>query len=195
MTTFYSQNGEDRWLIDNWARLNLPDRGVFVEIGVGDGVRISNTKMLEDCGWSGLLIEPDARHHDSIRRNRKATLVPAAIGVTQREFVLTDDPELSGFMRPGPGVIVPVRRLDDVFREHGIRTVDVISIDTEGTELEVWSTLDLSEVRPRVVLVEWMTSGLCDDNSGPLKERFAADGYECVATLGCNLAFVDRGAW
>lgn len=192
--TYYSQNGEDKWLVENWSRLSLPDCGFFVEVGVGDGTTISNSLWLEQRGWDGLLIEPDTRNHDAIRSTRKARLVPLAVGGHARPFVLADNPELSGFLRKkneGMVLTVTVSRLDEILDAEQVEHVDIISIDTEGTEVEVWDTLDLKRWRPKVAIIEWYSSGI-GEFAAQIKRRLAVDGYECVATLGCNLIFTPK---
>ena len=188
--SYFAQHGEDRWLDEMWETLNLPTRGTFVEVGVGDGVHISNTLWLESCGWSGLLIEPDARHHASIRKNRAAILDDSAVGGRDRAFVLTQNPELSGFNRnDGQRIDVNVHRLDHLLERYSITSVDVLSIDTEGTELEVWETLDTKNYRPKVVFVEWNTIGQ-PANADKIVSTLSGSGYKLIAKLGGNLVFV-----
>ena len=190
--TFYAQNGEDRWLSDNWSTLGLPDKGIFVDVGAGDGVRISNTLWLEERGWTGLLIEPDARHFASILENRRANFAPIAVGSHNRPFCrFTEDAEYSGFLRTdGDMVIVPISGLNSVLDFYDIPRIDVLSIDTEGTELEVWGTLDLLRWRPKVVFIEWLTDGIGSNECG-IKVQMAKDGYRLAKILGCNLVFVE----
>lgn len=190
--TFYAQNGEDRWLADNWGTLDLPDKGVFVDVGAGDGVRISNTLWLEERGWAGLLIEPDSRHHASLSANRKSIYAPIAIGSRDRPFCcFKDDAEYSGFLRTdGYMKSVAVFGLNSILEFYKVMRIDVLSIDTEGTELEVWGTLDLSRWRPKVVFIEWLTDGI-GTNADGIKEQMVKDGYRLAATLGCNLVFVE----
>src|SRR5690348_10278612 len=41
--------------------------GTFVEVGVGNGLDLSNTYLLEKSfGWKGVLVDPDPRFHGSI---------------------------------------------------------------------------------------------------------------------------------
>ena len=51
----FSQNDEDsvirRYFMDNF-------HGRFLDIGAGDGITFSNTKLLYDMGWSGVAVEP-----------------------------------------------------------------------------------------------------------------------------------------
>jgi FkbM family methyltransferase len=192
--TFYGQNGEDRWLHEHWDELGLPERGTFAEVGVGSGKHISNTAWLEESkGWAGILIEPDPRHHESIRKLRRSPLVPVAIGQHIRPFRLDPNPELSGFRRTeGELIDVPVMSLTDVLLDAGILYLDLLSIDTEGTELEVWETLELDVYRPKVVVMEWFSAGIDGDLKAAIVERMTTDGYQLLAELGCNLIFKDR---
>ena len=53
---FHSTEGQDRWVALE-AFPGVRD-GYFVDLGAADGVRKSNTKVLEDLGWSGLCVDP-----------------------------------------------------------------------------------------------------------------------------------------
>src|SRR5579862_1507541 len=57
----------DHLLIDI---LNIKN-GTFIEVGAFDGLRFSNTKLLEElCGWTGILIEPSENLFQKLRDNR-----------------------------------------------------------------------------------------------------------------------------
>ena len=187
---YYAQHGEDVWLEKNWHRLGMPAHGVFVEIGVGNGRDHSNTLWLEERGWQGLLIEADPRLHDQIRANRKATLVPCAIGSKQAPFCLMNNKYLSGFLRThGQLIDVVTKRLTEILEEYHIESVDVLSIDTEGTEIDVWETFDCSKFKPKVVFAEWNTSGL-PDKQVELTACIGKNGYHAECLLGGNIVFV-----
>ena len=49
---------------------SIAQRATFLDIGAGDPVRISNTKALEDLGWTGILC--DIEHNERLRTERKA---------------------------------------------------------------------------------------------------------------------------
>ena len=54
---FYSQVGQDRFLLENFFRGRRG--GVFLDIGAYDGETLSNTLFFEKTmGWTGLCVEP-----------------------------------------------------------------------------------------------------------------------------------------
>jgi FkbM family methyltransferase len=94
---FYSQFGEDQFLIENY--LSQPDIPKFyIELGALDGVRYSNTKTLEDkYGWSGILIEPIPDAFEKLCVNRPGNmLVNSLVGVEggEVEFRFFTNPDL-----------------------------------------------------------------------------------------------------
>jgi hypothetical protein len=102
---------------------------------------------------------------------------------------LTDDPTLSGFLRDtGLSVRVPVFRLQDL----GIQELDILSIDTEGTELEVWA--GRGALRPSVVIVEHLTIPLPSQES-KIRKQFEKDGYQLLHRTFSNLIFQSVRVW
>lgn len=198
---YVSQHHEDQWMDRGWEWLGLPDVGFFVEFGAADGVKFSNTYWLEHGkGWRGLLCEPDPRH--VIRERPNCILERCAVGPAG-EIVLgqTEDPFLSGALRKPEDfktevraisrVTVPCIPLSDLLEKHRVEKVDVISIDTEGTELESWRTLDLSRWRPRLAIIELVTWGL-PNRSQEIIDALYKDGYTLVEKTYHNGMFLDR---
>src|SRR5690349_259702 len=96
---FYGQKGEDRYVFENMVSLGLPQRGFFADVGAADGIRHSNTYFFERVlHWRGVLIEPDARHHAALQRNRRVPVFMGAIGMKDGRKFFKDpvDPTLSG---------------------------------------------------------------------------------------------------
>src|SRR5215510_4291407 len=56
LATFYSQMGQDKWVSEEV----FPGvtNGFFLDVGSGDGTLLSNTKALEQKGWTGICIDP-----------------------------------------------------------------------------------------------------------------------------------------
>lgn len=198
---FISQHLEDEWLARHWPELGLPDVGFFVEFGAADGVKFSNTYWLEkQKGWHGLLCEPDPRHSIYDRNciiERVAIGPPGEItlGQTRDPFLsgsLRIDQEYESEIRAIATISVPSVPLSRLLEKHRIPKVDLISIDTEGTELEAWRTLDLNRWRPKVAIIELITWGL-PDISQQIIATIHADGYDLAERTHHNGIFVCNG--
>ncbi len=199
-TQFRSQCGEDKWLSDHWDELRLPEDGFFVEVGAANGIEFSNTYWLEHAkGWRGILIEPDPRHLIMDRRNS----IIERLAVGDRAVMslgLTDDPNLSGELRTAESknpefralkrIDVPCLKLDYFLNKHAVDSLDLISIDTEGTEFDVWGTINLEKWRPRIAIIELSTWG-CRDVSGRIVKQMYRDNYSLFRKTKYNGIFVD----
>jgi hypothetical protein len=78
-------------------------------------------------------------------------------------------PSWSGLARSGEeyiDTVVTARRLDDLLLDTGIERIDLLSIDVEGTELDVWTSFDDTRYRPAIVIIEF-------DDDDPLRAREA----------------------
>jgi len=60
LATFYSQMGQDKWVSE--AVFPGVKNGFFLDVGSGDGTIMSNTKALEQKGWTGICIDPFPRN-------------------------------------------------------------------------------------------------------------------------------------
>lgn len=143
--------------------------GFFVEVGTGNGELLSNTHMLEkQFEWQGVLFEPDRRFHDSIRRLRSARLDtrPAFSHDDQSmEFLevsragelstLSNYKREDGRYRTGSTYTVQTITLTSALRHYDApRDIDYVSIDTEGSELEVLKGCDLNAYNIRFLTIE-----------------------------------------
>lgn len=143
--------------------------GYFVEVGVGDGIFLSNTWLFEKkLGWQGLLIEPNQAFGEKISINRTAKLDRrAAYSVDGKEFEFLDVVEFrelstlvcqdgrDAFSREGNVYRVSSVTLNTALSEARAPTIiDFMSIDTEGSELEVVKGLDLGRWQIAVFVIE-----------------------------------------
>jgi len=84
----YSQNGEDLELIRRYSLgTHLPK--TYIELGALDGIRYSNTKLLEEqFGWSGILIEPNKAAFSLLQVNRPGNYLSSQlISSTTRDIM------------------------------------------------------------------------------------------------------------
>jgi FkbM family methyltransferase len=148
--------------------------GFFVEVGANEPDSIySQTWHLEQLGWNGILIEPNPVLSDELRKRRPRSKVynvacssPAKVGTAELKIPFLAD----GRIDTGKAALeteidhagfpayrtetVKVVTLDSVLRENRVSRIDLLSIDVEGTELDVLEGFDLARYRPRLILIE-----------------------------------------
>ncbi|UCG17704.1 MAG: FkbM family methyltransferase [Phycisphaerales bacterium] len=172
---YYSQAGEDFLL---WKLFKFRPSGFYVDVGAFDGVHLSNSYSFELAGWQGICIEanPDMLERCKVARPRSTCLGCACVATDQIEPVEfwceplgllsslhPDAADVSaryekrgltfeGFER----IRVPAMTLDTILDEQLPEgtPLDFVSIDVEGTELDVLRGFDLKRYRPRVVVIE-----------------------------------------
>lgn len=172
----YSQEGEDLIL----RRIFENRRGGFyVDVGAYHPILYSNTYLFYRMGWRGINIEPNPGSMRWFRRYRVHD-INLAVGVsdvaTDRRYYMFNEPALNTFeedvanrptrnekrvYRTGETVI-PVKRLDTILREHlpADQTIDFLSVDVEGHELNVVRSNDWERFRPGCLLVEVLDGDL-----------------------------------
>ncbi len=166
-----SQLGQDLWVLE---RTGFKRGGFFVEFGATDGVRLSNSYLLEqEFDWHGLCAEPNPRMFAQLVQNRRCVCSDACIagrsGQTV-EFVLAE--EYGGMVKdldvdqhaakrlayledPANRVTLVSESLHDFLTRLGApRDIDYISIDTEGSELEILQAFPFDRWNVRFMTIE-----------------------------------------
>jgi FkbM family methyltransferase len=155
----FAQNGED---LLAWDYFERKPAGFFVEVGANHPTRLSQTWFLEQRGWRGILVEPLPACCEALRASRQnSRVVQAAAGAQAGQATLNvaaaDVWSHLGESKDLPVVDriqVAVRTLDEILAECQAPHVDLLSVDTEGMELEVLRGLNLEKHRPSLLLVE-----------------------------------------
>lgn len=200
--SYYSQHGED---IVAWKVLHGSwGPRYFVEVGLVDGVRFSNTLAFEQRGWHGLCVEAHPGFVDLVRQNRPgSTVIHAAATDAPGDVTFHGEPrgDLSGLtphdeqaMRQRYGhwfrgyqpVTVPGRTLDEMLQEADAPPgFELLSIDIEGGEPAALRGFDLAYWRPRLVLLEadQPTSAEFYD------DYFWQQGYRLARRMGINVFY------
>lgn len=165
--TSYASHGEDFWLFTQFPPNH---RGSCVDVGAHDGVETNNTFLLEQVGWRVLCVEPSPEAEKYLRHNREFVWMGAVADYDgEGEFWLNDKcpGALSALKpvldrddwKPEPGAKfsshrVQVRTLGSVLIEHGFETLDALSIDVEGGEMDVLLGFDIDRWKPHAVVIE-----------------------------------------
>jgi FkbM family methyltransferase len=165
------------------------DNGFFVECGAHDGVFQSNTKILEDLGWSGLLVEPSDALYDLCKKNRKSIVENYALVSSSFQNNYVDSDTTGTLLKRGKGITLmgedidnkcPTITFSELSKKHNINKVDVFFLDVEGYEIEVLKGIDFEEVDIQffVIEVNYNFFSLSEIDSFMLKK-----GYENIKNL------------
>ena len=147
---------QDLWVVHETAGKR---GGFFVEFGATDGVAGSNTLLLErQFGWSGILAEPNPVWHADLARNRTARIDHRCVFKSTGErvrFAATRYPDLATIAEYAASdghanaraehdiLQIETVSLNDLLLMHEApRSIDYVSIDTEGSELSILEGFD-----------------------------------------------------
>jgi len=174
-----SQFGQDAFVL---SQLLFKKGGHFVDFGATDGVLGSNSYILERrYGWTGILAEPARCWHAALQRNRDAHIEFSCVSDTSgrtiafyEKGVLSTarsppafERKLRRLTKPGRFYQAPTISLLDLLQKHDAPpVVDYLSLDTEGTELQIFGAFDFSAFCFRGIT--------CEHNYSPNRERIQA---------------------
>jgi FkbM family methyltransferase len=191
----YSQEGEDRILERIFESTR---RGTYVDVGAHHPRRFSNTHLLYQQGWSGLNVDPLPGSAQLFRRERKRDIsIECGVGLVQTIATFTEfvEPALSTFdpvvaqlrKREGHAIAavheIPVVPLRDLIAKHlPGRSIDLLTVDVEGSDLDVLRSADLGAWRPHVLCVESYVTDLHARTE--IDEFVLAFDYTLVAGTG-----------
>lgn len=207
--TSFAQSGQDvlaDYILKSRRLIPFGDdyRGCFIDVGCCYPIRDSNTYFFYQRGWKGLCIDanPDAKADFSEERPDDI-FVNAAIGLESesRPFYIFNNPQWNtfnagrkekkpeSFKREIVLSIDPLSKLIDRNLGESPR-VDLLSIDTEGFEMQVLSSLDWARHRPKLVIVEIKRS-IKEISNHKAVTFMESKNYSIVSHTGHDAMFVD----
>jgi FkbM family methyltransferase len=204
---FYSQNKQDEYIYNRYFKEYDGDK-TFLEIGADDGIRFSNCKFFEESlGWNGIAIEARKSAYEKLKQNRNCICINAVLSDKEEE---TDFMELKGYGLGLSGLVdkydkrhltriesekknenhigseiikVKTVKLGDILKEHNMNHIDFLSIDTEGSELDILKTVDFNKISIDVITIE-------DNYNDPKLTKFFIDkNYKLVQQIECDKIF------
>lgn len=168
-----SQLGQDIFVLE---KLNYIKKGFFVEFGVCDGIKLSNTYLLEkEFNWSGIVAEPSIIHKDILKKNRRCHIENKCVfsesgkvlyftetKMTELSFLNKHPPndqkihnELAKERKNGLTYKVETISLNDLLQKYSCPKIfEYLSIDTEGTEYEIIKNLNFNRFLPKIITIE-----------------------------------------
>ncbi len=181
--------------------------GVFLDIGAHDGVSYSNTCLLErELEWTGICVEPNPEAFRRLCVARRCVCINAAaaaiagsakfiqftgygemlsaLGSTLKSFRVAEATATAGVTVSE--IEVRCELVGSMLKAHGIAHVDYVSIDTEGGEFDIVRTMDLRQLRVKILTIE---------NNGEedkIEPYMRAQGYRLRSIIGSDSIYVDR---
>ena len=166
--------------------------GYFVEFGATDGISHSNTYRLEKAfDWKGILAEPSSVWHERLRGNRNCHIDTRCVYSKSNEKVsfrnTYEYPDLSGIEKNlqsdhnkelrqkfSTDEVSTVSLIDLLKNYDAPDSIDYLSIDTEGSELEILSAFDFSAYKIALLTVE---HNFINDQRNELKALLERNGF------------------
>jgi FkbM family methyltransferase len=185
--------------------------GFYVDVGAGDPVLDSVTKLFYDRGWHGINIEPHAGSYARLEAERPRDVnlcAGLAVKPGRRPFFESaSHPGSSTFSRRVATsfpfedrelrtVEVEVTTLGAVCSRHAPGVIDFLKIDAEGLEREVILGGDWRRFRPRVLVVEATVPNTPEPDFAGWEPLVLGHGYLFALFDGLNRFYVreeDRG--
>lgn len=195
LVTFNSQRGDfdpvgqDRWIV--YEVFPGVKNGYFVDVGSYDGVIGSNTKVLEDLGWSGICIDPFPKNMRSrtcavftevvdSKAGRKVRFRAAGdLGGIEEYFGKTKE---DNRVKQARVVEFTTTTLEDILgRAKAPNFIHYISLDIEGAELEALKAFPFFKYKVGAFTIE---HNFEEPKRSEIKALLESQGYRRVRSVG-----------
>ncbi len=203
----YSQGNEEAAILEAFGfdpdgHGHGPDKANcrFLDIGAFHASQLSNTRALYELGWSGVLIEPSPMPmHGLIQAygaDPRITLIQAVVSlegglvpmhISQDAVSTSEDSQHEKWKASAVytgKMLVPAITLPQISNQFG--GFDFISIDAEGTSVDLFLAALALEWSPRCWAVEH------DERLAELLTAATAKGYVATLTNACNVVLVKK---
>jgi FkbM family methyltransferase len=192
----YSQYYQD-FFID--FLFNKKRNGVFLDIGANDGITFSNTYHFEKFrNWTGLCIEPHCGVFEKLKSIRNCYMENCCVSNKEGTVTFRKLPEsanmLSGIVEfmsdehkkridkllkkvRGGGIFdikIHSYNINTLLEKYDMVAIDYCSIDTEGAEYEIVTSIDFEKYKITVFSIE-------GDND-KLTNFLNKKGYKCIVS-------------
>ena len=165
-----SQLFQDLFVLNELDYLN---EGFFIEIGAANGVDLSNTYLLETkFNWNGVVVEPAKIWGEDLTENRNCTIsydcLYSETGL-KIKFLETTKPEFSTLkidnkskdvheayrLKNNKTYELNTLSFSDFSTKYNLpKKIDYLSVDTEGTELDILKSIELNNFDIKLITVE-----------------------------------------
>ena len=201
----YAQTGEDRIISHLLASETVGESGFYVDVGCNHPQVFSNTFSLYQRGWRGITVDANeelVRSHQKLRQ--RDTSICAVVSNNTQEVVFTEfeDSLVSSLSKnhidewkekrkiKKQRTVKPIA-LTTLLKENSApKSFDLLSIDVEGHDFEVLSSLDLDFYRPRLIMIEMHGFDITNPTASNIYTYLSAHRYKMIGYAVMNGYFV-----
>jgi FkbM family methyltransferase len=177
MMTTYSQNKEDIAVLNYFGK---DFKGLVLDIGANDGITLSNSRLLIESGWNGVLVEPSPKAYAKLLENKPKTnsqviALNYAIGTEEKDAILFESNEhlskndvaLLSSVNESETIrwknqkftkveveMITFEMLLDLIYDWFENDIDFISIDAEGLDLDILKQINLTDLNVKCLCIE-----------------------------------------
>jgi FkbM family methyltransferase len=184
--------------------------GIFIDIGANDGLTWSNSLTLEvNYNWTGLCIEPHPSAFKKLAECRTNTCLNCVVSKTEG---VVDFLVIEGYAEMLSGLVdcydqrhvERIRRevdahgdkatvekieslpLTNILRNNNITRVDYLSVDTEGSEISVMDSINLTQFDVELISLE------CNYDLEGLNAYMDGKGYKFLQKICCDAFYTKK---
>jgi FkbM family methyltransferase len=208
--TSFSQSGEDaivRFLFNSFGKKSIE----YLDLGTNTPDLGNNTYYFYKNGGKGVCVEADINLINKIKSIRsRDVVINAGVSVSENKFAtfyLLSESALNTFneeeaiQRSKSGkyqiinkIQVPLKKINDIIIENFVKYPDFLSIDIEGLDFEVLSTLNFDVYPIPVICVETCcySESYKKIKDNRIIDLMLSNGYMIYADTYINTIFVNK---
>ena len=178
MSKFYSQAGQDEWVVNFFESKR---NGFFLDIGAFDGIELSNTYYLEqNLNWGGICVEANPSIFKLLVKNRNCSCINAAVSdYSGRINFLPDGLTGKATENKNNSIEVDCTTLEDLLISNSCPSIiDYLSLDIEGFEVKALSKFPFNKIEVILLTVEHNLYNSGNSNKNNIKNILMNNGYE-----------------
>lgn len=199
---YYSQYKQDQFLNENFFKNKK--NGIFVDIGAYDGIEGSNSYFFEKhLEWKGLCVEPIPSVFNKLIKNRNcfceqvaawkeneikkfkiiegySEMLSGLIDSYEDEHKKRIDSEIEAFNQKSIEIEIQCIDINLLLLKYNLYNIDFLSIDIEGSEIEILKKLDFSKFKIEYISVE------NNYNNSEIREILKKANFELIDRLNID---------
>lgn len=198
----YSYGGIDLLILNIFKN---HDKGFYLDIGCGHPIKNNNTYLLSKKGWSGINIDLDEENISLFNAYRNKDFnVSSAVSDNDGETDLyfyhnksslnTISKQNANFQKAKISAIkrIKTQTINKVIENspYKDKKIDFLTIDVEGSELQILKNFDFNKYTPKVIVVEFLDLSLkkLEIKNLNVSNIIKSEIYKLIVSKGYTLA-------